>query len=310
MSVARAYHLPMMRRHEFGEAAKRAAISTLRRLPASSNRSRRCVVLCYHSVDPHLPFASADPELFDRHLEWLRGACNVVRLDDVYECATNGSDDSDGRPVVAITFDDGYEDNFVHAYPRLRALEVPATFFVTVGLVEADASVVARLEALRDGSVVRGMNWEQLRELHDAGFAVSSHTYSHPNLARLDRAAATREITRAKEILEERLQVADRCFAYPFGKPGHHFTDETMDVLRSAGYGVAVSVVFRGVQASDDPLAVPRFFVRGDDVKTLEEKVRGAWDRIGRVQARLPASLARAVFPADFAHGNEGVQPG
>ena len=45
-------------------------------------------------------------------------------------------------------------------------------------------------------------------------------------------------------------------------------------------------------------------------VKTLEEKVRGAWDRIGRVQARLPASLARAVFPADFAHGNEGVHPG
>jgi len=310
MSVARAYHPRSMRRHELGEAAKRAAISTLRRLPAGRNGSRRCVVLCYHSIDSQLPFASADPDLFARHLEWLSEACTVVGLDDVYECATDGSGARDDRPVVAITFDDGYEDNFLHAYPRLHALGLPATFFVTVGLVERDASVVARLEALRGGAAVRGMSWDQLTELREAGFTVSSHTYSHPNLARLDQAAARREITRAKEILEERLQTADRFFAYPFGKPRHHFTRETMDVLRGAGYDVAVSVVFRGVQPRDDPLAVPRFFVRGDDVKTLEEKVRGAWDRIGRVQARLPTSIARAVFPADFAHGNEGVQPG
>lgn len=298
------------RRHEFGEAAKRAAISTLRRFPSSTRELRRCVVLCYHSIDPQLPFASADPGLFEEHLEWLERTCTVVPLDDVPACAESDGAASDERPVVAITFDDGYEDNYVNAYPRLQALGLPATFFVTVGLIERDTSVVGRMEGLRGGARLRGMSWEQVTELHTAGFAVSSHTYSHPNLARLDHAAATREITRAKEILEDKLQAPDRYFAYPFGKPGHHFTRDTMDVLSEAGYSIAVSVVFRGVQAGDDPLAVPRFFVRHDDVQTLEEKVRGAWDRIGRVQSRLPASIARAVFPADFAHGNEGVQPG
>ena len=44
----------------------------------------------------------------------------------------------DGGPYVAITFDDGYVDNRVHALPRLAARGMTATFFVTAGFVERD----------------------------------------------------------------------------------------------------------------------------------------------------------------------------
>jgi hypothetical protein len=69
-------------------------------------------------------------------------------------------------------------------------------------------------------------------------------------------------------------------------------------------------VLFRRVKATDDPLAIPRFFVRNDDMQTLEAKVRGSWDAVGWAQERAPLALARLLFPADFAHGNEGVVSG
>jgi peptidoglycan/xylan/chitin deacetylase (PgdA/CDA1 family) len=294
-----------VRRHEIAETAKRAAISTLKLIPSSvRGRSRRRVVLCYHSIDPELPFASASPTLFRRHLEWLKQHCNVVRFDEVQAVGI----DVDERPTVAITFDDGYLDNFTHAYPALRALELPATFFVTVGLIERAPEVVGLFESQRRLRGVEGMTWDQLRELRDAGFSVASHTYGHPNLALLGRNEAAREIRRGKEILEEKLQAPDTVFAYPFGKPGHHFTRETAELVREAGYAAAGAILFRGVEAGDDPFAIPRFFVRGDDLSTLEEKVCGRWDAVGWMQEHLPGGLARTLFPADFAHDNEGIR--
>jgi peptidoglycan/xylan/chitin deacetylase (PgdA/CDA1 family) len=292
-----------MRRHDIAETAKRAVISTLKLLPPPRRgQSKRCVVLCYHSIDPEQPFASASPDLFRSHLEWLKAHCEVVPFDVVQTSGVGG------RPTVAITFDDGYLDNFVRAYPMLRALELPATFFVTVGLIEREPEVVGLFESQRRLHAVQSMSWDQLRELRDAGFTIASHTYSHPNLALLSRDEAAREIGRGKAILEDKLQIPDSVFAYPFGKPGHHFSPETVELVREAGYRAAAAILFRGVEPDDDPFAIPRFFVRGDDVATLEEKVRGRWDAIGWMQEHLPGGVARALFPADFAHDNEGIQ--
>ena len=89
-------------------------------------------------------------------------------------------------------------------------------------------------------------------------------------------------------------------FAYPFGKPGRHFTPTTIRLVADAGYAVGAAVLFRTVRSGDDRLALPRFFVTGDDVETLAAKVGGAWDWLGLVQERMPEWVARRVSPADF----------
>src|SRR5947208_12265236 len=94
----------------------RAVTSTAGRITAAGRGSRE-VVLCYHSIHPSRQIASADPDLFRRQLDWLGEHCDVVTLDEILTRARAA--DGSRRPAVALTFDDGYEDNFTHAYPLL-----------------------------------------------------------------------------------------------------------------------------------------------------------------------------------------------
>ena len=105
-------------------SAKRVAESFMARvMPARKNR---VAVLCYHSIDPATSFASASPELFHDHLQWLTDHCDVVPLDAITEHAGR---DRPCRPVVAITFDDGYLDNHLYALPALVEHGFPAISF-------------------------------------------------------------------------------------------------------------------------------------------------------------------------------------
>jgi len=203
---------------------------------------------------------------------------------------------------VAITFDDGYDDNFQYAFPLLLKYGLTATFFVTVGLIEKDSDVIARFRRQRQSSYdhIRPMEWFQLRDLSKAGMECGAHTFSHPNLALLNPVAASIELRRSKEIMEERLGEPVKSMAYPFGKPGRHFTPETRDLAARAGYKYAAAVLCRNVTPDDSQLAVPRMLVARDNRQTLYEKIFGAWDIIGTWQEKAPLWLAKAVSPADF----------
>ena len=84
----------------------------------------------YHRVadvalDPQQTAVS--PEHFAQHLEFVARTCCPVHLLDLAEAARRGSIP---HRAVALTFDDGYANNFTHAYPLLTAAGVPATIFV------------------------------------------------------------------------------------------------------------------------------------------------------------------------------------
>ncbi|HXF97243.1 MAG TPA: polysaccharide deacetylase family protein [Gaiellaceae bacterium] len=257
------------------------------------------VVLCYHSIHPRLPFASASPELFRAQLAWLAEHCDVVRFADVARLARERDR---GRAAVAITFDDGYRDNHSYALPLLEEARVPATFFVTVGLVERDAAVTARIARIRGTSEdqVKAMSWGEIGELVAAGHEVGSHTWSHPVLARLATDEVRRELEVSKRVLEDRLGLPVSALAYPFGKLDAHVSPETVRLARQAGYVRAGAVLSRAVRPADPELVLPRFLATRDDVRTLEAKVRGAWDWLGLWQEHAPRRLVRAVSPADW----------
>jgi peptidoglycan/xylan/chitin deacetylase (PgdA/CDA1 family) len=257
------------------------------------------VVLCYHSVHAEGTRISSSVDVFERHVHWLTEHCRIVPLVELVSGADGGQSD---RPTVAITFDDGYEDNHSYALPILLKHRVTATFFITAGFVERDPAVLQRFRHLLDCGPddALPLDWAQVRELRGSGMDIGAHTYSHPNLARLPAEEAKDELRRSRDVISDRIGVPIDLLAYPFGKPKAHFTSTTMNIARVTGYRMAVAVTSRGVRASDSVLSIPRFFADGDSLSKLEAKVLGAYDLLAWWQEHAPLAAMRVVSPQDF----------
>lgn len=275
---------------------KRVAGAGARRIAPPPEQLGRRVVLCYHSVDSSPSYLSLSPELFDAHLEWLQQHCAVVALSDLVARRPRAR-----RPQVAITFDDGYADNHTHALPRLSARGMTATFFLTAGFLERDERVMAQLADTWRTPVEQlvPLAWDQVEEMRSAGMSFGSHTWSHRNLAQLDDAEVERELGRSKHVLETRLAAPVSSVAYPWGKLRRHVTERTFAIAGRAGYRLGAFSLPRAVRESDPPLAIPRFGVGSEPVESLAGKVCGAIDWHGAVHERIPAFLARALWPDD-----------
>ena len=104
---------------------------TARLLPADTiQRARGKLILCYHGIDyvtdtsVNTKFISCS--LFDQHLKLLKQYTNVISLNQYID-----NDVVSDKLNIAITFDDGFKNNYTLARPLLEKYNVPATFFIT-----------------------------------------------------------------------------------------------------------------------------------------------------------------------------------
>ncbi len=121
---------------------RRLATEVLGRRPLCRALERLSVwqgtlILCYHRIGDsrsspfHPGLFSATASSFDAQLELMARHFEVVSAHDL--------DRDPARPGrrILITFDDGYRDNYEHAFPCLRRHGLPATFFVSTGFLDS-----------------------------------------------------------------------------------------------------------------------------------------------------------------------------
>jgi len=101
-------------------------------------RRRRPLILRYHRVYGEGPEPiyelGLSRALFEAQLDFLAERCTVVPLARIFDALFRGK--ALPEHAVAITFDDGYKDNFTEAYPALKARGMPATVFIAVENVD------------------------------------------------------------------------------------------------------------------------------------------------------------------------------
>lgn len=98
----------------------------------------RVAILAYHRVGDATKypwcFSPISTQDFQNQLRYLCQKYDIVPLDKLTQCV------QDKKPfpqkAVVITFDDGYKDNYLNAYPLLKRYNVPATIFLTTGHID------------------------------------------------------------------------------------------------------------------------------------------------------------------------------
>lgn len=117
-------------------------LSGLLSLSRKRRRMTTALILRYHSVggdDESVPVYT-DPSLcvplsaFEHQMRFVREHYTPVSLDQILEAIQGGRPFPPG--AVAITFDDGYRDNYSQALPILQKYRLPATFYITAGCVD------------------------------------------------------------------------------------------------------------------------------------------------------------------------------
>lgn len=158
-------------------------------------------VLYYHRIFPCDPAPDVTLSLFEWEMSYLKKRYRALTLTELIDYI-NGDLKLD-RPGVAITFDDGWFDNFVYAYPVLMKHGLKATIFVSTGKIGHEQSVRPTLEDCWSGrrsiddlqhpkGVEEGflnslsgdlrefLTWEELRVMQRSGvFDVQSHGVEH-----------------------------------------------------------------------------------------------------------------------------------
>jgi peptidoglycan/xylan/chitin deacetylase (PgdA/CDA1 family) len=117
-------------------------LGVLRLLEQTISRQRPgLVVLTYHRIaEPgedlfYDPVISATPEAFRAQVEWFYNRARLLTVNELIDQVESSSPCRE--PMVLLTFDDGYRDNFELAIPILSERKAPATFFIPSAFLES-----------------------------------------------------------------------------------------------------------------------------------------------------------------------------
>jgi peptidoglycan/xylan/chitin deacetylase (PgdA/CDA1 family) len=243
-----------------GAGQRRVAPPPARRPPARRPvrrpRDEPVPILEYHVVGtppPGAPYPQlyVAPAAFGGQLAWLaRHHWHVVTLDAVLAHWRDGSP-LPARPVV-LTFDDGYPSDWRTALPDLRAHRWAGTLNLQIGnLVPA-----------------------RVRRLVAGGWEVDAHTFTHPDLTRVDEAQLVHEVAGSRAWIRRMFHVPVEAFAYPGGRQDAAVRAE----VARAGFRAAETEVAGWASPADGLLTLDRLEIeRSTTLPAFVHELAHAW---------------------------------
>lgn len=201
-------------------------------------------VLMYHHVrdnqeakDKKQTSLNVTPEMFEKQMQYLKdkGYC-VIGMDQLATFLNTGS--KLPPKAVIITFDDGYEDNYLRAYPILKKYGFKATIFTATGLLENPDY----------------LKWSQIDDMKNSGLInFSNHTWSHhPSSG--TKQIQEQEIGTADKQLNEKGLNKTKALAYPYGNS----SENAKEVLQAMGYQLAFTTKHGSMMCSSARFDLPR----------------------------------------------------
>ena len=191
---------------------------------------------------------------------------------------------------IAVTFDDGFADNYANALPVLVEWGVPAAFFLATDYIGTD-QVFERDRRCAEAN--RFLDWGQVREMASAGMTIGAHTGGHVKPCAVQPSAFRQEVERSKNVIEDRLGVACEYFAYPWGR-ARDLDQRHVDVAMEAGFRAVVATINGTNGTGQDLFRLRRTTIYGgDDFGTFQRVLAGRLDWPSAKNFRCPGDSRR-----------------
>jgi peptidoglycan/xylan/chitin deacetylase (PgdA/CDA1 family) len=207
--------------------------------------------LAYHQVSNSFDWSITRQKVsqFERGIRFLyEQEYRSLSLEEMF----NLNDDHDEKKVV-FTFDDGYEDFYLTAFPILQRYGFTAHIFVVIGYV----GKYNEWDYGWGRNKKRHLSWEEIQQLSFAGFNFGSHTVNHPDLTKIPKQFVEYELKSSKETLEDKLGKRVDFLSYPFGR----YNRCVQDLAMRLGYKGAYTLGSDSKTNGFDPLAQKRWGV-------------------------------------------------
>jgi peptidoglycan/xylan/chitin deacetylase (PgdA/CDA1 family) len=184
---------------------------------------------------------------------------------------------------LAITFDDGYLDNYTNSYPVLKNYGFKATVFLAVDYIgkNTEAEFVSQNVGLNKN--INFLSWPQIREMSGNDIFFGSHTMSHVKMFRLPKSTLENEISGSKAVIEDKLGKEIFSFSFPYafpqGKGSDRFRAMSKKALKDSGYKLAVTTNIGRNPINSDPFFLRRIPIHvNDSIQRFSAKLQGAYD--------------------------------
>jgi len=246
----------------------------------------------YHHVSPVEGMITVSMANFEHQLKWLRNRGYRSLTCDEF------AGHLEGRPVpprsILITFDDGYLDNWVYAYPLMKRYGFHGVIFLVTSWI-GDGEIRPHLgqnelpetPSHRDCEDLIGqgraddvmLRWSEIEAMRAEGvFEFHSHTHTHtrwdlgPEKESKDVHMAE-ELARSRATLQERLGEVSQHFCWPQG----YFDPDYVRIAQQAGFRYLYTTKpFGQNRAGTDPAHIYRFAVRNTTGQSVGRRIRVA----------------------------------
>lgn len=212
-------------------------------------------ILMYHSVADNPVFFTVKP----RDFTWQMAYLAEHNYHTIFLRELNGGRFWGRNRAVALTFDDGYQDNYRVVFPLLKKYGCKATIFLATDFIGGKMSN-------RSNFPLPMLTWGQIKEMADSGLVdFQPHSSGHYDLNKVTPGKAQNQILRSKAAIEQ--QLGGRCtvYAYPRGR----YSSELSQFLQANGFVGAVTTTAGLNTPSTNPFRLKRNSI--DSVVGIEQ---------------------------------------
>lgn len=278
----------------------RLATSTFGVLTYHRITERRCASRDGRATEPSI---NVSPEQFRKQLLGLKEkGFQFCSLADVIEASSKWSRQGGSFPerLVAVTFDDIYDNVFHNAWPVLKEFKIPATVFISTAFLDSIepfpfdhwAKQFLTDVPRRDWLPIQSKNLEQMldSDLIDVG----AHTHTHQDFRTRPHDFA-RDLNVGIEQLQNRFCEGELPFAFPYGIPRLGFANQQlMEHVRDAELTCGLTTGSHTNACDCSPFGWGRFHVfEHDTAASLSAKLDGYYQWLPAVKNKVTSAFKR-----------------